>query len=140
MTGRDFDNQLRLGSQFISLNISSLGQEYNSSANVSLTGVDCSAFTLYHATGFQTSLAGLLTAGTLVATQANLNSDCSDSSLCINLKCSDSTLNFTVIHFDGFGDGGGSSNTPEFSTFTLALALGIVILGMAYMRNRHDPR
>jgi len=136
VTRRDFDNQLKLGSMFISLNISSLGQEYNKSANVSLDGVDCASFRLYYASGFHTSLSSLVAGGTLVATEANLNGDCADATKCTNLKCANNKLNFTALHFDGFGNGGPGASVPEFGAMMLLVAVCTVLLGFFLMRKR----
>ena len=136
VTKRDFDNQLKLGSQFISQNISSLGTQFNTSANVSISGVNCQVFSLYYAPSFHQSLASLVAAGAVVATQANLGGDCTDPAICTNLRCANGVLNFTALHFDGFGDGGPGAGVPEFSFFTVMLGVCGVLLGFFLMRRR----
>ena len=137
--GEDYDSHVNIGSLFVSINASALHSSVNSSANVTLSGVNCDNFNLYYAPGFYSSASDVIAAGTLVATQANKGSDCTDTSICTNVQCSGSTLTFTAQHFDSFG--GSSGSTPEFGLLTLVLTLLASTSFIGYFRKIYrNPR
>jgi len=128
---------------FVSLKIENLNENLNSSANVTLVGIDCNNFSLYYAKGYYTTAAEIMADGIKVADQNNLYSDCIDSSICKNLACSNGKLTFEAQHFDSFagivGEYPGNGEyppIPEFSTLTLVLAIIIVIIGAFIIKNR----
>jgi len=45
-------------------------------------------------------------------------------------------LTFTAQHFDGFGEQDGQNTAPEFGTWALLLALGLVATGLLSMRKK----
>jgi hypothetical protein len=136
--GKDFDTQAKLGSQFVSFNISTLGQSFNTTAVVNMTGVDCGHFNLYYATGLHTSADSLIAGGTLVATQANIGGNCIDATKCTAITCENNVLTFTAQHFDGFGwETGFGRAVPEFGTWMLMLALALTIGGFAAIRRNN---
>jgi hypothetical protein len=137
VTQQNFDSNVKLGSNFVSMNVSALDPSLNSSADISFTGMDCYHFTLYYATGFFSTMESLINAGRQVATQVNVGHDCDDPSICTNVKCANGVLNFTAQHFDGFGGGGGAgAEVPEFSTWALLVAISATIAGLLYARGR----
>ncbi len=103
----DTGNNFRNGAGFISINSSAMPY-LNKTANVTMNSIDCANFKLWHTSGFYTSLAAIKAHGAIVATQADIGGDCTDSSICKNVQCSANTLTFEAQHFDGFGGEGGS--------------------------------
>ncbi|MCX6709096.1 MAG: right-handed parallel beta-helix repeat-containing protein [Candidatus Woesearchaeota archaeon] len=105
---QDYDTNIYLGSNFISVNSANLDSSINTPANVEMEGIDCSSFNLYYASGFQTSSAEVISEGQLIATEENIGGNCDDSDICTNVECTDGTLSFRALHFSGFA---GSNTT-----------------------------
>jgi len=105
---QDYDTNIYLGSNFISVNSANLDTSINTPANVEIEGMDCSSFNLYYASGFQTSSAEVISEGQLIATEENIGGNCDDSDICTNVECTDGTLSFRALHFSGFA---GSNST-----------------------------
>ncbi len=93
---------LLLGPGFISLNNDVLGG-LNKKANVTITGVACDNFKLWYSSSFYSSLADIIANGAIVATNANINGDCTDTLICKHVQCLANTLKFEAQHFDSFG-------------------------------------
>ncbi|MFC1800593.1 hypothetical protein ACFLYT_00910, partial [Nanoarchaeota archaeon] len=129
VSGQNLDSFINVGQGYVSLNVSQLDSSFNDSAVVLMSGVNCLGFDLYYATGFHSSLAGIKSAGTRVATETDVGGNCTDDSICRNVECQGTTLTFKAQHFDGFGGDGGDNRIPEFSTITMLVALVIVISG-----------
>ena len=144
-TPAETGNNFRHGAGFISINSTAMPY-LNKTANVTLAGIDCDNFNLWHTSGFYTSLAAIEANGAIVATQANIGGDCTDNSICKYVKCSDSTLTFEAQHFDGFGSGGlgGGSNASSSSTGNVSINLTsevsiMVKYNINYGSGRVDP-
>ena len=104
-TAQDYDSHINIGSGFVSINVSELSDDINTSANVTFENVDCNRFKLYYAEGFYSSRFSFVSAGNLIADETNIDGACDDSLLCLGLSCSGGVLNFIAQHFDGFGVG-----------------------------------
>ena len=117
VSGINYDAAVNIGrdnaGSFASVDTSELISGYNSSANISLEGVNCSAgFSLYYADGFFNSTAGVKSSGTLVASKANIGGNCTNvggSAACTNLRCSNNVLSFIAPHFSGYALSSSSS-------------------------------
>ncbi len=136
VSGNDYDSNIKMGSKFVSINVSALDQTINSSAVVNMSGINCASFNLYYATGFYSDAASLIAGGTKVADQSNVGGNCADATKCTALSCSGGVLTFTAQHFDGFGEQDIPSYVPEFGTWALLLALGLVAGGIVSMRKK----
>jgi photosystem II stability/assembly factor-like uncharacterized protein len=134
--GQDFDAYVKIGNKFVSLNMPYLNPTLNNTAHVQMWGIDCSHFKLYYSSSFYPTAASIIAHGGIIATQANIGGDCTDPSICTNVACSANTLTFTAQHFDGFAEQDETPPIPEFGTWALLLALGIMALGVINMRRR----
>ncbi len=136
-SGKDFDTQVKMESLLLSINVSALGQGFNSTAVVNMSGINCAYFNLYYAAGFHANVSSLISAGTRVATKVNRGGNCIDPTICTDITCTNGVLTFTAQHFDGFGgDTGPTPPIPEFGTWALLLALGLVAGGIVSMRKK----
>jgi hypothetical protein len=133
---QDFDTYVKMGSNFVSMNMRGLDSSFNSSANVTFTGINCASFVLYYATGFYSTNADLVNHGVVEATQAHIGHDCDDASVCRNVRCSGGVLTFKAMHFDGFGGGGAGAAVPEFGAWALLIAVCATVAGMLFLRSR----
>ncbi|MCX6774574.1 MAG: right-handed parallel beta-helix repeat-containing protein [DPANN group archaeon] len=105
--GANFDANVNIGSNFISINSSSMNASFDSPATVSLYGVTCPVTTIYEQAGYFSSAAGIISGGTV----------CPD---CGILSCAGGTLAFTVTHFTGYAIG----TTANLTIFDETDALG----------------
>ena len=135
--GAPLDDAISVSGSHASIDADALDASLDSEANVTLEGVDCADFNLYYAADFYTDVQSIIDNGALVATQNNIGSNCTNSSICTDVACSGSTLIFTAQHFDSFGNGGGSSSVPEFSSYTLILAIILGVLAVLFIRKRY---
>ncbi|MEM4248280.1 MAG: NosD domain-containing protein, partial [Candidatus Nanoarchaeia archaeon] len=105
--GEDYDSNVRIGAGFVSINTAALHETINSTANVTINNINCSKFALYFAPGFYETAAGLLSDAekSLMATEANIGSNCIDPTICTNVACTDGNLTFVAQHFTGFAEG-----------------------------------
>ncbi len=127
---QDFDSQVRIGDGFVGINASSLHSSLDAPANVSINVGGCGFYDIYYATGFESnSLEDVKAAGQPCTPES--------SPACTNIVCENNVLTFTVEHFDLYGGEGGDVHAvPEFGTWALILALGLVAGGMFSMRKR----
>ncbi len=98
----NFGLNLYLGDKFVSLNATAL-PDLNTKANVSINGVNCNNFKLWYASGFYSNSNDIKVNGAIVATNANINGDCTNTSICKHVQCLANTLKFEAQHFDSFG-------------------------------------
>ncbi len=137
LTG-NYGLNLYLGSKFVSLNSANL-PELNTKANVTIAGISCSEFKLWHSSGFYNSLADIMANGIIVATQANTGGDCTNTTICKNVQCSANTLTFEAQHFDGFG-GEGTGSTSGNVSINLTSEVSIMVkYNIAYGEGRVNP-
>jgi len=100
----------------------------------------CEDFLLYYAPGFYTTERDIINHGTVIATNANIGTDCNDPSICTNVQCTNGILTFTAQRFSGFGLG---ILTPEAvescqnTRATIFAAFGLIalfiIVGAAFL-------
>jgi hypothetical protein len=129
VVGADLSSQVRIGTGFVSINKSSLHSSLDGPANVSITVAGCNDYTVYYATGYQSSLASLKSVGQVC--------NAGTTPACTNIKCEGTTLSFTVSHFDGYGgEGSAGQPVPEFGTWALMIALGLTIGGFVAIRRK----
>jgi len=131
--GLDFNNNLNMGSNFVSLNIDELDSSLNSSANVSLTVDGCENIQVYYSpSGFFSDFASLKADGNTIPVPC-------DGTYCSNLECIQNTLTFTVNHFDGWGGEGDppAQGIPEFNFLGIILISGVAALGMYLISKRN---
>lgn len=128
VSDQDYDTNIKMDSNFISINVSSLSQTINSSANISFQISGCNVYTIYHASGFHDNFDELKGNGTT----------CDEWSTpsCINIVCEDNVLSFTAEYFDGFA-GEGDNAIPEFSDYLMMLALAVTACGFFTIRNKN---
>ena len=123
--GENYDANINMGTDFVSLNVENLDNTIDTSATVTLSGVDCTNLVLYHANGFYTNLNDIKTNGGVCNTGT--------TPACNLLSCNGGVASFTVTSFDSFGgegSGGGPTPIPEFSTIVLFLAIILTVLGV----------
>lgn len=128
---QDYDSYLRIGSGYVSMNVTELDSSINSSATVTLNA-DCSrSQTLYYAEGFYDDAADIVAE----------NNVCNETTTpaCSAIVCTggaSGTLTFNVEHFDSYGLDEGE-NVPEFSDLTYLLALVIVAGSFLIIRKKN---
>jgi len=105
-SGQNYDNHVRIGDKFISVNVSGLHASHNSSAEIRFLNVDCNNFNVYYQNGYFSTAAGVRSGGSVVATQNEVNGNCLDASVCTYVYCDDSILSFGAVHFSGFATSG----------------------------------
>lgn len=149
---KDFDADVAIDHDgsggFISLDISSLGAAFNTSANITIYNVDCADFRIYHTPQHVTSYYQMGRVGTIVATEENsTHLEGSGNSSVVggdsepyaqNINCAASTLTYTALHFDGTGGGGEPVSVPEFSDLAFLLAVLIVVGGFLAIKKQKD--
>lgn len=133
---QNYDDNILLANNFISLQTANLDPTYDAPADVTFTGINCESFRLYYATGFYDNAEDLSAAGILVAGPGQVGGDCTDPTICTNLQCADGSLTFTAMHFDGFAEGEEGYNVPEFGTWALLITVCLTIGGLLYQRSR----
>jgi hypothetical protein len=99
-SGQDFDNNIIFGDGFVSLNISALNQNINSSANITINNVICPAI-IYYGTGVYSSASGILNERTI----------CTDCSIISCIGGNNGNLTFSVSHFTGYAGIGDANLT-----------------------------
>ncbi|MCX6767175.1 MAG: PQQ-binding-like beta-propeller repeat protein [Candidatus Micrarchaeota archaeon] len=125
-------SSLLLGNKFVSLNPAIL-PALDTQANVTIDAVLCSRFNLYHYSGFADNLATIVSSGTLVATESSIGGNCTDASVCRNVRCTGGTLSFEAEHFDSYGAG---SDVPEYTGIAAVAALLLAAAGFIAVRKR----
>jgi cysteine-rich repeat protein len=92
---QNFDNNIKIGAHFVSLNVSALHATVDAPARVSLAVSSCDNPVIYYATGYRTSLADIKSAGQV----------CNGTTIpaCTSISCSANVVSFSVPHFDAFG-------------------------------------
>lgn len=128
ISGRDFTRSVVVDENFISFNISELGEEYNSSASVSFSNINCADFDVYYFPNFMKSKD--FSKGEIIATEAGCIGN-----ICSGLECQAGVVSFDAAHFDGFGVQNGVA-VPEFSDYAMILALTLVIGIFIHFRRR----
>ncbi len=108
--GEDYDSNIRINGNFVSIMTRYLDATINATANVTLYNVNCSDFTLHYAPGFYSTSERLITdpSARIIATEANIGSNCTDDTVCIDVSCvggENGNLSFIAQHFTGFGVG-----------------------------------
>ncbi len=93
--GEDYDTNVVLGDRFVSINAAALDSSIDNPATVTFTGVDCSNYEIYYAANHYTTRANVISNGQLCSASTN--------PACAVVSCTNSTLVFTVPHFDAFG-------------------------------------
>ncbi|MEA3429747.1 MAG: DUF2341 domain-containing protein, partial [Nanoarchaeota archaeon] len=100
--GLDFDNYMEFGDRYVYVNSASLDTSINSTALVTLKGVDCDVDkTVYYSP----------TANTWT-TILNENTECPDT-ICTQITCEGTTISFYVQHFSGFASGANANLTID---------------------------
>jgi len=99
--GMDFDTNVNIGQNFVSVNSTGLNETFNSSAHVWLYNMVCPVSTIYYQDGHFTTAADVVSGG----------SDCEFAGICSNKNCTGTTLEFDVSHFTGYAIGSNASLT-----------------------------
>jgi hypothetical protein len=130
VSDQDFDTNVKIGYGFVSVNAANLHSSLNSSADVSITVDGCATYTIYYASSFYTSFADIKANG----------QECNEftTPACTNIVCNGNTLSFTVPHFDGFGGEGGNGAVPEFSTWTMMIAILGIMISFIFIRKNNQ--
>ncbi len=131
---QDFNSNVSVGSDYVSVNASGLLGAFDSEATVSMNVNDCTSYTIYYDSTFRTNASDIIANGQVC--------DANSTPACTADYCSGNVLTFTVPHFDSYGviegsspppGGGGDPPTappdppapvPEYSTLIFALILG----------------
>jgi hypothetical protein len=92
-SGEDYDTNIEIGDNFISVSTSVLDSTFNASANLTLNNVICPA-TIYYGAGVYTTSQDIINEGNVCTA--------STDPACTNINCTGTTLTFTVSHFTGF--------------------------------------
>jgi len=100
---QDYDTNIIIEDEFISVNTAALDESFNSSATITLEGVSCPVETITYQEGTFTSKDDIISGG----------SNCELDGVCSNIQCSDSTLTFDVAHFTGFAAGADANLTIQ---------------------------
>jgi len=106
---QDYDTNIVIEDEFISVNTAALDSTFNTSATITLEGVTCPVATITYQEGTFTSKDDIIAGG----------SNCELDGVCSNIQCSNSTLTFDVAHFTGFAAGADANLTiqAEIGTF-----------------------
>ncbi len=100
---QDYDTNIVIEDEFISVNTAALDESFNTSATISLEGVTCPVETITYQEGTFTTKDDIIAGG----------KNCELDGVCSNILCSDSTLTFDVAHFTGFAAGSDANLTTE---------------------------
>jgi len=100
---QDYDTNIIIEDEFISVNTAALDESFNSSATITLEGVTCPVATITYQEGTFTSKDDIIAGG----------NNCELDGVCSNIQCSDSTLTFDVAHFTGFAAGADANLTTQ---------------------------
>ena len=98
---QDFDSNIVIDDEFISVNTAALDSSFNSSATISIEGVTCPVDVITYKEGSFAAKDDILAGG----------SNCILDGVCSNVVCSAGTLTFDVAHFTGFAAGGNANLT-----------------------------
>ncbi|MBW2998403.1 hypothetical protein KY321_02585 [Candidatus Woesearchaeota archaeon] len=108
----DVDVDIKMSNDFVSLNMDSLDQSFNKTANITFIVNGCDSYNLYYQSdGFYDSAEELISSGAIIC----------PPQICSNVKCEMNQLSFTAAHFDGFGaEGfGAAEGVPEFGSYSI---------------------
>ncbi len=132
---QDLDSNVSIGSDYVSVNASTLPAAFDSDATVSINVSSCDSYQIYYDNVFRTNASDIITNGQIC--------DENSTTACTNAMCSDGVLTFDVPHFDSYavqeGGGGGGApagptpTVPEFSTYAL---MAMLISSAWYMRRK----
>ncbi|PIN69454.1 hypothetical protein COV93_05440 [Candidatus Woesearchaeota archaeon CG11_big_fil_rev_8_21_14_0_20_43_8] len=92
--GARLAQHIMMASKLIAVNTSALNNTFDSSANLEITGVDCSDYAIYRSSAFHNSAASVIAEGT----------EC-PSNICTAVSCNGTTLSFTVSGFSSYAVG-----------------------------------
>jgi hypothetical protein len=95
-SGEDYDANIEIGDNFISVDTPELHSTFNASVNLTLNNVNCPIIIYYGA--------GVYTTAQDIINEGNICNESSNPS-CTNINCTNNILNFTVSHFTGFASG-----------------------------------
>ena len=98
---QDFDSNIVIDDEFISVNTAALDSSFNSSATISIEGVTCPVDVITYKEGTYSSQEEIIAGGR----------NCILDGVCSNVVCSSGTLTFDVAHFTGFAAGGNANLT-----------------------------
>ena len=99
----NYDANIIIEDEFISVNTAALDSTFNSSATITLEGVTCPVATITYKEGTFTSKEDIIAGGT----------NCELDGVCSNIQCSAGVLTFDVEHFTGFAAGSNANLTTE---------------------------
>ncbi len=100
---QDYDTNIIIEDEFISVNTAALDESFNTSATITLEGVTCPVATITYQEGTFTSKDDIITGG----------KNCELEGVCSNIQCIGTTLTFDVAHFTGFAAGADANLTTE---------------------------
>lgn len=94
--GEDYDLNIKIGDNFISVNSEELNPSFNSTSTLTINNINCSVFEdIYYSEEVLSSNEEILAQGQICNETSNPS--------CTNITCEDSILTFTVSHFTSFG-------------------------------------
>ncbi len=99
----DYDTNIVIEDEFISVNTAALDESFNTSATITLEGVTCPVETITYQEGTFTTKDDIIAGG----------SNCELEGVCSNIQCTGTTLTFDVAHFTGFAAGADANLTTE---------------------------
>jgi len=100
---QDYDTNIVIEDEFISVNTAALDESFNSSATITLEGVTCPVETITYQEGTFTSKDDIIAGG----------NNCELEGVCSNIQCTGTTLTFDVAHFTGFAAGSDANLTTQ---------------------------
>jgi hypothetical protein len=117
---QNFDNNVKIGTGYVSLNTSSLHPTLDAPAHVSLHVLDCYSYKAYYSAGFWSALDDIKSHG----------HECgaTTSPACTNMACSDNTLTFDVPHFDSYGAEGSVQPSVKGIPTTLDISNAVPVI------------
>lgn len=127
VVGENYDSNVNLGNGFVSLNAQNLDSTIDSSANVTITGINCANYVIYYSGDFYDTNNDIVSNGQVCNSGTNPS--------CNVIECVDGNLTFSVDHFDSYGTGSGSSTAvPEFSEIMMLVVGVSIMMGLFYIR------
>ena len=99
----DYDTNIVIEDEFISVNTAVLDSTFNSSATLTLEGVTCPVQTISYKEGAFISKEDIIAGGR----------NCELDEVCSNIQCNAGVLTFDVAHFTGFAAGADANLTTE---------------------------
>jgi len=100
---QDYDTNIVIEDEFISVNTAALDETFNSSATITLEGVTCPVETITYQEGTFTSKDDIIAGG----------NNCELDGVCSNIQCIGTNLTFDVAHFTGFAAGADANLTIQ---------------------------